>query len=80
MTSQGKLLGTRALDLILLPEGLPPTAADPRFGIDATSLPIEAWSELPKMLPLLSAGRVKLAVWSTRRMSSRLILPASNIA
>jgi len=65
MTSQGKLLGTRALDLILLPEGLPATAADPRFGIDATSLPIEAWGELPKMLPLLSAGRVKLAVWSS---------------
>ena len=34
MTSQGKLLGTQALDLILLPEGLPATAADPRFGID----------------------------------------------
>jgi hypothetical protein len=30
----------------------------------ATDLPFEGWSQLPDILPFMSAGRVKLAVWS----------------
>ena len=37
---------------------------DRRFGVIATDLPFEGWDELPDVLPFLSVGRVKLAVWS----------------
>ena len=66
MTSGGRMLDSREVDFILLPGGLSSTAADPRFGINATELPFQGWSELPEILPLLSAGRVKLAVWSAQ--------------
>jgi hypothetical protein len=39
---------------------------DPRFGINATDLPFEAWPALPQILPFIGAGRVKLGVWSER--------------
>jgi hypothetical protein len=64
MSSMGKFLGSQSLDFILLPDNAPRTVPDGRFGIIATDLPINAWDELPQILPLLSAGRVKLAVWS----------------
>jgi hypothetical protein len=37
---------------------------DRRFGVIATDLPFDGWHELPDVLPFLSVGRVKLAVWS----------------
>jgi hypothetical protein len=64
MTSQGKLVGRQTLDLVLLADDAPAGVPDPRFGIVATDLPFEGWSDLPEILSVLSAGRVKLAVWS----------------
>ncbi len=61
--SQGEALAREECDLIVLADS-GRTKPDPRFGIIATDLPYDGWSELPGILPLLSAGRVKLAVWS----------------
>ncbi len=65
MNSQGTYVGEQTLDLIRLADDAPPVAPDPRFGINAISLPFEGWAELPDILPSLAAGRVKLAVWSS---------------
>jgi hypothetical protein len=64
MLSQGQYVGEQSLDFVKLADDAPRMAPDPRFGIIATDLPFEGWSELPDLLPFLSAGRVKLAVWS----------------
>src|SRR5688572_29572108 len=64
MTSQGQFLGKQSLDLVLLADDAPPIRPDNRFGIIATDLPFEGWGDLPDILALLAAGRVKLAVWS----------------
>lgn len=65
MSSQGQSLGTHAIDFIRLPNDAQSARPDPRFGVDATALPYDGWSELPRLLPLLCAGRVKLALWSS---------------
>jgi hypothetical protein len=64
MSSQGQLVGQQTLDLVRLADEAPFSVPDDRFGIIATDLPIEGWAELPKILPYLGTGRVKLAVWS----------------
>ena len=64
MSSQGQFVGKQTLDFVLLADDAKPVAPDSRFGLIATDLPFEGWSELPQILPQLSAGRVKLAVWS----------------
>jgi hypothetical protein len=64
MLSQGQLLGDQSLAFVKLADDAQRAAPDPRFGIIATDLPFEGWGELPEILPYLSAGRVKLAVWS----------------
>lgn len=64
MTSHGVFVGEQHLDLVLLADAAPPVAPDPRFGVIATNLPFDGWSELPQILPFLGVGRVKLAVWS----------------
>ena len=64
MSSRGQPLGTQSLDFVVLPDGGKPTSPDARFGFIATDLPFETWDTLPQILPLLSAGRVKLPVWS----------------
>ena len=64
MSSGGKFLCNETMDLIVLPDNAAGTIADPRFGIIATDLPFGAWKELPGLLPMLSAGRVKLALWT----------------
>src|SRR5688572_28131290 len=65
---QGRFVGEQTIDLVLLADPLPIAGAgqrpDSRFGVIATDLPFEGWGELPEILPLVSAGRVKLAVWS----------------
>ena len=66
MTSHGQPLGTQSISLVLLPDDGRKVAPDGRFGFIATSLPFEAWEGLPRILPMLSAGRVKLAVWSAQ--------------
>lgn len=64
MTSQGQFVGRQTLDFVRLADDAPPVWPDPRFGIIATDLPFEGWDDLPELLSLLSAGRVKLPVWT----------------
>jgi hypothetical protein len=66
MSSQGQYVGEQQLAFIQLADHGPVVGAlpDPRFGINALDLPFEGWNELPDLLPYLSVGRVKLAVWS----------------
>ncbi|HEV2296152.1 MAG TPA: NEW3 domain-containing protein [Tepidisphaeraceae bacterium] len=65
MSSQGKFVGEQTIDIVLLADARGANVMpDPRFGVIATDLPFDGWSELPDILPILAAGRVKLAVWS----------------
>lgn len=64
MSSQGQPLGGQGLSIIQLADANPPTRPDRRFGLIATSLPFEGWDILPQLLPAMSVGRVKLALWS----------------
>ncbi|HSU69553.1 MAG TPA: hypothetical protein VLJ39_21900 [Tepidisphaeraceae bacterium] len=64
MTSQGQPLRSKTLNVVVLPDSGKPGRSDGRFGFVATDLPFDAWDELPQVLPLMSAGRVKLAVWT----------------
>ncbi len=63
-SSSGKSLGTQSLNFIVLPDNNAPVPPDGRFGFIATHLPPDSWAELPQILPMLSAGRVKLSVWN----------------
>ena len=65
MTSMGKFVGEQSLSFVLLADSAPTRVPDQRFGVIATDLPFDGWEELPEILPFLSAGRVKLAVWSS---------------
>ena len=64
MTSRGRFVGRQQTAFIALPVEAQPSAPDTRFGVVATRLPFDAWTQLPKLMPLIGAGRVKLAVWS----------------
>lgn len=64
VSSGGQALEKQAISLVVLADDGNSPAPDPRFGFDATRLPFEQWGELPKLLQRLSAGRVKLGVWS----------------
>jgi len=66
MTTQGRPLGNESLHFVVLADGGKAPPPDERFGFVATDLPFEAWDQLPRVLPMLSAARVKLAVWSER--------------
>ncbi|MDP9174577.1 MAG: NEW3 domain-containing protein [Planctomycetota bacterium] len=63
MTSRGQFVGKQDLYLVRLADD-GTSRPDPRFGVIATDLPFEGWPQLPGILPLLSVGRVKLAVWN----------------
>ena len=63
--SQGETIGEHALSFVRLVDPPGPTRRDPRFGLVATSLAPAAWPLLPDLCDRLSAGRVKLAVWSS---------------
>jgi hypothetical protein len=65
MMSHGVYVGEESMAWILLADQGDLAAADPRFGVVATELPSNNWTDLPKFLPLLSVGRVKLALWSS---------------
>ena len=71
MSSQGQPLGSRSLNLVRLADDSPAGLPDERFGLIATDLPFESWSELPHILPYLGVGRVKLGVWSKTVDSER---------
>jgi hypothetical protein len=68
LSSGGQFVGGQTLSLIHLADddtaGTPTGSPDGRFGLVATDLPPEGWDRLPEILPMLSAGRVKLALWS----------------
>lgn len=66
MMSNGRYVGQESIAWILLGDDGNPAPADPRFGLVANDLPLESWDDLPRFLPLLAAGRVKLPVWSAR--------------
>ncbi len=65
MSSQGEALGTQHLAIVRLGDGGGGIKTDRRIGMIATSLPFEVWNDLPRTLPQLGAGRVKLAVWNS---------------
>jgi len=64
MTSQGQFVGKQTLNLVLLADDAASSPPNSRFGIVVTDLPFEGWDDLPEILTLLRAGRVKLPVWS----------------
>jgi hypothetical protein len=64
MSSRGKYVGEQKLDFVSLADNAQPGSPDDRFGVIATNLPFEGWSDLPEILPRLGAGRVKLAIWN----------------
>ncbi len=64
MSSQGQFVGEQTLDFVRLSDDAKGLSPDPRFGIVATDLPRQRWPDLPGLLRLLGAGRVKLSVWN----------------
>jgi hypothetical protein len=64
ITSHGQDLGQQSIDMIVLADSGELEPPDPRFGVIATDVPLEALNQLPSILTLLSAGRVKLAIWN----------------
>jgi hypothetical protein len=64
MTSHGSDLGEQSTNLIQLADTAEPMPPDNRFGVIATALGPQELDQLPSILPLLAAGRVKMAVWS----------------
>jgi hypothetical protein len=64
MSSQNQFVGEQTISFIRLADDVRELYPDPRFGVDALALPFAGWSELPELLPLIGAGRVKLAVWN----------------
>jgi hypothetical protein len=66
LTSRGQLVGSQEIQFVRLADDEVAYQPDPRFGVIATDLPFEGWSQLPDLLPIMGAGRVKLSVWSDR--------------
>jgi hypothetical protein len=66
MTSRGQLLGRKKLQFVRLADDDLTSQPDPRFGVIATDLPFQGWPQLPDLLAILGAGRVKLSVWSSQ--------------
>jgi hypothetical protein len=58
----GQTLGTQAVSFIQLPTPDPP-AAGRAVRVRRHRAAADGWDDLPQVLPLLSAGRVKLALW-----------------
>ncbi len=64
MMSRGEYVGRQTLGWVQLADDGASPPPDGRFGVSAIRLPFDALPVLPKVLPLLSAGRVKLPVWT----------------
>jgi hypothetical protein len=64
MTSAGQFVCRQTLNFVHLADDAPPTLPDQRFGMIAVDLPFAGWSQLPGLLPMIGAGRVKLSVWN----------------
>src|SRR5579872_1782104 len=57
MTSRGQFVGRQQIQFVRLADDEAPAQPDPRFGVIATDLPFEGWSQLPALLPIMAAGR-----------------------
>lgn len=64
MMSRGTYVGRQSLAFVQLADEDSAAAADPRFGVSAVGLPFDALGGLPDLLTTVSAGRVKLPVWT----------------
>lgn len=62
----GRQLGTQSQSFVVLADSIASAPPDRRFGLVATDLPFDVWDQLPQVLPMLAAGRVKLAVWNSQ--------------
>jgi hypothetical protein len=72
MTSRGQFVGEQEIQFVRLADDEINDRPDTRFGVIATDLPVEGWSQLPDLLPILGAGRVKLSVWSSKANVERV--------
>lgn len=64
VSSGGQSLDKQSITLVVLADAGSPAPPDPRFGFIATQLPFSQWAGLPKLVKMMSAGRIKLGVWS----------------
>jgi hypothetical protein len=64
LSSHGQPVGEQTLGFVCLADAALAVEPDRRFGIVATSLPHEGWRDLPELLSILGAGRVKLSLWN----------------
>lgn len=64
LTAQGREVARELRSFVCLADQGAPVPADGRFGVVATQLSPTDWESLPKTLPLLGMGRVKVAVWA----------------
>lgn len=66
ISSRGRSVSDESLSMIRLADDAEQIAADARFGLDATAVPFASWRQLPELVRMVGAGRVKLSVWSER--------------
>jgi hypothetical protein len=64
LTSGTRVVEQQDLHLVRLADDDMLDHPDRRFGIIATDLPSAGWDQLPDLMPIMEAGRVKLALWS----------------
>jgi hypothetical protein len=64
MVSHGQFVCRQTMNFVHLADNAPAALPDQRFGVNAADLPFDGWSQLPAILPIIGAGRVKLSVWS----------------
>lgn len=63
LTARGREVARQVQGFVQLPDAGRLVQPDARFGVIATDWRPAEWAALPKILPLIGAGRVKLAVW-----------------
>ena len=64
LSSQGQALGDKHIALVKLADDEPPSWPGRPFWAGGHGFAAGCFGALPEVLPLLAAGRVKLAVWS----------------
>jgi hypothetical protein len=80
MTSHGRSLGLHTMDFIQLADSAQPAPPDSRFGVIATDLLPRELDQLPVILPWLSVGRAKVAVWSDQGEDADVTPPSADEA
>jgi hypothetical protein len=64
LLSAGHEVAWESQNFIQLADEGQPISPDARFGVSAEQLSPAQWEVLPKLLPLIGAGRVKVTAWS----------------